>query len=748
MQRSTPAVTRDDVRPSRRILPLIVVGAVLIRLLPWSTVFVDGYVNLRGNDAWYHLRVVDHVLVNFPHRLTIDPYAVAGGQYVPLALLFDLLVAGLAWILGLGHPSDQLVETVASWLPPLCGGVVTGLVYLLGARLFDRRVGLLGAALVAIMPGHLLERTLLGFADHHALEAVLAFATLVLLMRALSEAGGTQLRWATLAGASLGAYLLTWSSGAFLVLVLAAWVIAQLVLESWRRRDAPALSRVIVPAAVLALALVLAFQPPELPRYNAQVATLIGLGLAACGLDLLRRLVDRTAWPRVSMLLGLAGLAVFGGLVAWWLDPQTMSTLLLEAGRIRGGTAQLSVTEARPLLYPSGSFDLGPTWDSFRTVFFIGVPALAAFTLQAVRSGSRPRLLMAVWCVVTLGATLGQNRFGYYLGPTLAVLTGWVVSAVLGWAGVWRTSERSSESRGGLETVAVVLVAGVVFAPSLRASIETGVLLQGQTPAWHGALEWLRENTPEPFPGGDQYNARYDDADLAAPDYAVMSWWDYGYWITRTARRVPVANPTQRGARSAGRFFASTSESEASLEVERVGARYVIANAFLPLGLDSRTALLSGAFESIVSWAEEERNQYYESFFQRQADGVLSPVWLFYPNYYRAMAVRLALFGGTSVSVRETWVISFEQRVDGLGVPYREVTSARRFGSYPEAETYRAALGPGNHRIAGLDPTEPCVPIDALRQYVPVYGGAAAGSGSTVRIFEYRAGPSGPATGG
>ena len=31
-------------------------------------------------------------------------------------------------------------------------------------------------------------------------------------------------------------------------------------------------------------------------------------------------------------------------------------------------------------------------------------------------------------------ATLGQNRFGYYLGLCLALLTGWVCARVLDWA--------------------------------------------------------------------------------------------------------------------------------------------------------------------------------------------------------------------------------------------------------------------------------------------------------------------------
>ena len=27
-----------------------------------------------------------------------------------------------------------------------------------------------------------------------------------------------------------------------------------------------------------------------------------------------------------------------------------------------------------------------------------------------------------------------------------------------------------------------------------------------------------------------------------------MNWWDQGYWILQTGRRVPITNPTQSGA--------------------------------------------------------------------------------------------------------------------------------------------------------------------------------------------------------
>ena len=79
-ERRAPAVV--DAPPARSwLLPVVVMAAAfLMRLTPWSTVFFGDHVSLRGNDAGYHLRVIDHLIANFPHLLTFDPYAGPGGD--------------------------------------------------------------------------------------------------------------------------------------------------------------------------------------------------------------------------------------------------------------------------------------------------------------------------------------------------------------------------------------------------------------------------------------------------------------------------------------------------------------------------------------------------------------------------------------------------------------------------------------------------------------------------------------------
>jgi dolichyl-phosphooligosaccharide-protein glycotransferase len=168
--------------------PLVALGflGVVVRtVFLFDKVFVDGAVNYQDSDAWYHMRLIDNLTRNFPHRSPVDPYLAADAPVVSVPLLFDLLVSGAAWMIGLGAPAPRTVEVVGALAPPILGGLTVVVVGLLGERLFDRRTGWLAAGLLAIAPGQFLARSVVGFTDHHVAEALLTALTLLTLIAAL-----------------------------------------------------------------------------------------------------------------------------------------------------------------------------------------------------------------------------------------------------------------------------------------------------------------------------------------------------------------------------------------------------------------------------------------------------------------------------------------------------------------------------------------------------------------------------------
>src|SRR5688500_7960124 len=123
----------------------------------WAAVFGGASGNFLETDAWYHVRLAENQVRNFPWRVTLDPYAAAGGQFVPIAPLFDALTSTAVVLLHGRDATTGEVERVAAFVPPILGAIAVILLFVLGRDLFDRRAGLLGAALLAVLPGHFMD---------------------------------------------------------------------------------------------------------------------------------------------------------------------------------------------------------------------------------------------------------------------------------------------------------------------------------------------------------------------------------------------------------------------------------------------------------------------------------------------------------------------------------------------------------------------------------------------------------------
>src|SRR5262245_47796887 len=160
------------------LVAILLVAAGLRVWAPWDDVLGGSRVNFLETDAWYHVRLAESQVRNFPHRVTIDPYAAPDGQYVAVAPLLDSMIATAAFITGGRDASTAHIERVVAFVPAIVGVLAVAAVWALATIAFDRRAGFIAGLLAAVLPGHFLDRTLIGFVDHHALEVLLSFATL------------------------------------------------------------------------------------------------------------------------------------------------------------------------------------------------------------------------------------------------------------------------------------------------------------------------------------------------------------------------------------------------------------------------------------------------------------------------------------------------------------------------------------------------------------------------------------------
>jgi len=760
--------------------------------LGYDSVFVGDAVWFRETDAYFYLRYIENMAHNFPHYNLFDPYMLfpgGGGLGRPF---FVWLASGVSLIVGGGSPTSHTIASVAAYLPPILGTLTIIPVYLIGKELWNRWAGVVAAALVVILPSEFLHRSLLGFTDHHVAEVLFTTtATLFAIMavkRTLEREITFQhvltrdwkvitkpLVYALLAGLFLGIYLLTWGGGLMFAFILFAYFVIQFIIDYFRRKPTDYPCMVAVPLfLVTTLVYIVGL------RGGADIFTLLSL-LAAAGVLAVLAAVSwflnirnwKSAWHFSLSLLLLTGLGLISLRLA---NPVLFHSLSSSFSFMAPSSAMRTVMEAVPLLFPRGTFTLNVAWGNFTTSFFIAFIAFAMLVRDTIRGRGVSNTLFLVWSLVILTATLGQRRFGYYYTVNVALLTGYFSWKMLDFAGLRKLlSERATgmvkrfrkrrkgKSRAGRMSPsqprfawAKVIIVGVlvlllIFVPNIRpAMVMAGsysIVYDGLAKGWCESCVWLRDNTPEPFDDPDYYYQLYpyppsgDYHDFEYPDtvYGVLSWWDYGYFITQIGRRVPNANPGQGGAEEAALFFTAQNETYANELADRRMSKYVM--------IDSD--MVTGKFYAMVEWAGANLSEFTEVCYVRSQDGNrVNPVILYSPAYYKSIVVRLYIFDGQAVTPTESLVVRCEDR-ESDGKPYKLVTGVWPFDTYKEAEAYLAEQGPGNYRIASSNPFTSPVPLEAMTDYELVYSSSAEVAVadwvvSGVKIFEYLSVPSSP----
>jgi oligosaccharyl transferase (archaeosortase A-associated) len=691
---------------------IVLIAAGLRVWAPWDDVFPStslraspspapgasgpARVNFLETDSWYHVRLAESQVRNFPHRITVDPYAAPDGQYVAVAPLLDTIIAASVFVTGGRGASTEYIERVAAVVPAVVGVLAVVAVWAFATVAFDRRAGFIAGLLAAVLPGHFLDRTLVGFVDHHALEVLLAMATLTCI--AYGSAIG--------AGIGLGLYLLAWASGAYFVFILTVWIVLAAILAPQRRA---AVARFTAVMGAVALAIVLVFQDPGLFRYHSQLAALAGLILAAVAVQYFANHLVRALG-----VLTVAGLTIVG--LAWALMPGLVNQVVADLSRFAPDPTRMAVLEARPLFLYTGNWTWSQPWTFFRSGFYVGIVAVIVLAVSIVRSRRVDHLLILCFTIANYLATLGQNRFGYYLVPSTAVVIAWLAVQVLDWGGVPHAGNPSPRTKLRFpfqRELAVMVVAGVVVAPNLVPAAITTTRVGGMPSYWFDAMQWLRTNTPEPFSSPDYYFSRYERRNPPAA-YTVMNWWDQGYWIIQSARRVPVTNPTQNAAPRSAAFLTSTNEADALALLKAERARYVMVDWELPFR-DGADGSLAGRFQNLADWAAIPTSRFYSLCFSRRSDGdPWLPTWIYREAYYQSMAYRLMVLGGAEAQpANNTYVVQIRQRTDVSGRSFCEVADRWQYAQPEEAKLTAKQRGAGFEAV-GMTPWQPAFSLPAI----------------------------------
>ena len=115
-------------------------------------------------------------MTNFPH-----------GSVLYWGPIHDQIVAFLALIASLGSPDTHTVYAVGAIIPAVLGILLLIPVYVIARELWGIKAALFASLIIAVLPGQILSRTMLGFADHHANEIFFSTLTMMFLILALKD---------------------------------------------------------------------------------------------------------------------------------------------------------------------------------------------------------------------------------------------------------------------------------------------------------------------------------------------------------------------------------------------------------------------------------------------------------------------------------------------------------------------------------------------------------------------------------
>ena len=764
--------------------------AFLIRMIPITGLAGTGDMT-AGPDAWYNLRLIEVALANTFGYIFFEPMTLyPTGQDIVWGPLFTYIASFFAVIAGAASRTE--VITAVSWAPAVLGTLMVPVMFFLGKRLGDWKTGIISALFIAVIGGQYLSRSLYGHLDHHIAEtffSCLFCLCYVLALYALSDkkidlgdfsTWKLPLIYGVVCGAAYFLGLLTMTTMVVFGLFVSVFTLIQFILNQHSGKPTEYLVGLnVITFMIAALGLLLygirdlgfGFVNYSLGLFLVHIFIVLGTVI----LYLISRIITKLEKPWYYYLLTLALLLAAGSLFLAVLLPDLFSSLM---GNLAGFFTN-NATAATVQEMSSWSFASAVSAYNWGILLAIGGFICLLWTIWKHQTPGA--IFVLIWSLFMFFATCAHVRWEYYFAANVALLAavfvGWAISFAEKDLGVLiakrtesqkpaepankkQSKKSNAQEKSGSEkpdplrlgVFAVIMIIAVVFVGSSSAyavQLSSASAYGGTTQDWIDACEWLEENTPDT---GVDYLTIYDGSSFTYPSesYGVLSWWDYGHYITTIGKRIPNSNPFQAGVvgeYGVAAVLTNTNESEITEKLDHLGTKYVMTDYLMA----------NGIFGAMAIWNDTvlQTAPYYYTFLQKGTDGTYSYVSAGTPEFFNTLTVRLQNFDGSMTEAGNVYVVITDTTA-GYGVPV--ITSTKTYANANEAwsaaDSYNANAASGKHAYVISAPTDltnynlPSVDVPALQHFRLVYEsttyvtggyvtGANEGGTAYVKTFEY-----------
>lgn len=692
---------------------ILTILAFWIRILPFPDLAGTGNM-IAGPDAWYNLRLIEVALENnlgyiFFEPMTLYPEAM-NNTWGPL---FTWIATAVVAITGAGTRPE--IIDAAGWVPALLGAAMVPVMYWLGARIGNWKTGLVSALFIAVIGGQYLSRSLYGHLDHHIAETLFSTLFCLLYVVALYSLKDHEINfkkyttmkipvvYGVICGVSYLLGLLTMFTMVVFGLFVAIFTLIQFIIDhrSGKSTEYLLILNVATFAVVVIGMLIYGIQDMSFSFYSYSLGVLcahLGVIAGTIVLYIISTILVKKQMPWYYYPAVLAILAIIVAGITAVAAPSLFNTAI---GSLSGFFA---TSAAQSTIAEMAAWTIDGAISSFGWGLLLAAGGFIYLLYRVWKHDEPGALFVLIWSALMIFATMQHVRWEYYVAANIALLAavfvGWTITFaekdILQMAGGKKSEDSDSTStKKGKKAAAksssgpdmlkvgtcviVVLIALVFVGTSAATAVQTGESYgkYGGTEAdWISECTWMLTGTPET---GVDYLTIYDGDEFEYPSeaYGVMSWWDYGHYITTIAERIPNSNPFQAGVAGtygAAAVLTSTNESAVMEKLDYLGTRYIMTDY----------QMAGAKFGAMAIWNDStaQLTPYYYTFLQN-SNGNLQVVQAYTPEYYNTLTVKLQYYDGSMTEPGDVAVVETDSSAN-YGYPV--ITNVQGYATAEEAQ--------------------------------------------------------------
>lgn len=583
------------------------------------------YINFAADDAVYHMRLVHNTIAHFPYRILYDPFTnFPYGSHIHFGPLFTLIIAGIALIVGKGHPSISLVNYVSAFVPVFMGALCILPTYFIAKKLFGRDCGILAATVLTFLPGSFLVRSCLGYVDHHIAEVLFSTTTLAFLIYALSAIDNKKVfyRNTILAGIFNGLFFLIWPGAFLFTAIFMLYLIVQLLLDYYAAK--PLNYLLVLTSAIFIIPIILlspyAIINPKLEylstiklTYSLIMPVLLFIGfLFLTAIFAIAKICVRYKVNFLKFILSFVIFNLLLVLACYLVVPKIFITIVGGVKVLLSPSIYMrSISEDWPILInrATNKIFFAELFANFYYVLPFAVLGILQLFYRVITKKNRAETLLLITIILIAVAMLEQQRFAYYFAIYVAIAAGLFFYTIINY--IVKNTPKTKMQLLLVLPLGILWGFFIIFPFTPFSPYYYIKLAPGMDKEFYDSLYWLRTHTPDPqgkiinkdfdFANGIYQEPIKADGKFNYPPsaYSIISWWDYGHDIIFAAARIPVANPFQEGIISKDKssgvapFLLATSENSALKNLDQLRGKYIFIT----------NAMLLSQFNLIMLWA-------------------------------------------------------------------------------------------------------------------------------------------------